>query len=228
MRNDVRENLTTAKQMEAQGMDANEIWLATGWFRGVEGQWKYMISDRPSMVKISAQALYEESKDQEGRREYTLEEVLHHPELFQTFPELKSIPVTTHNGEGTMVQVIEGKYKMQIDPEYPIMNSPTPDGMLTGMILHETQHIIQKMSGFAQGGNIHAALFIAEEALDLAPDDPKVAALKKSLPGTYTAESRVKWKPDWFRTCAPTMRLTKFRSIKWMWHPKTRYWPLVM
>ena len=81
-----------------------------------------------------------------------------------------------------MVQVIEGKYKMQIDPEYPIMNSPTPDGMLTGMILHETQHIIQKMSGFAQGGNVHAALFIAEEALDLAPDDPKVAALKKESP----------------------------------------------
>lgn len=182
MRSDVRENLTTAKQMEQQGMDANEIWLATGWFRGVEGQWKYMIADRPAMVKISAQALFEEAQDPEGRKEYTLDEILYHPELFATFPELKTIPVTTHKGEGTMVQVMDGKYKMQIDPEYPVLTSPTPDGMMTGMILHETQHIIQRVSGFAQGGNVNAALFIAEEALDLAPDDPKVAALKKQSP----------------------------------------------
>ena len=40
-----KESLSTAKEMEKNGADAETIWQKTGWFRGADGKWRWEIDD---------------------------------------------------------------------------------------------------------------------------------------------------------------------------------------
>ena len=63
--------------MEQQGIDRDQIWKTTGWWK-LGNDWKFEIDDSLTDVKI-----------EDG----TLDEVLAHPQLFKSYPGIAKIRV---------------------------------------------------------------------------------------------------------------------------------------
>ena len=151
LKEEVRNNLDVARDMETNGIDADEIWNATGWFRGVDSQWRYMIGDNQARVRASASILARQRAA--GDTKMTLGDILHHPALFDEMPELRTVPVILTDNQN--LGVVQDS-RIEIDPEYVAKNYPDPDGAITGILLHETQHIIQHQMGFSYGGSVQS------------------------------------------------------------------------
>lgn len=195
-------NLAVAKEMEEAGKTAKEIWIATGWERGVDGKWRYEIQDLSSL-DLKPIDLANESVN--GKiwidNEITLGELFHDNDLFKAYPELRDIKLgfvyfddirTTgeyHSDSKTIFlpkqslgQVVLfdkdtantlKSRKAQEKAEFVkgVKNfldyiSETKKIAATGKegfnikfgnvaetIVHEIQHAIQDIEGFAKGGN---------------------------------------------------------------------------
>lgn len=83
---------------------------------------------------------------------YNLEDIFYHEELFRAYPQLKgdNVKVKFENLgfflKGVAKDLENGKFEI-------IINSlPHPD-TVRSTILHEVQHVVQSLSGFARGGN---------------------------------------------------------------------------
>lgn len=121
-----KEALARAQDMEGQGVDPAEIWRETGWGRGVDGQWRFEIDDRPARLR--------------GNRG-SLGQSFEHPELYDAYPQLRGYsfdreglsPGTRGTFHGASIKVKPG----------PGAKSTT---------LHETQHAVQDAEGLARGG----------------------------------------------------------------------------
>ena len=82
------------------------------------------------------------------RGEATLADVLRHPELFNAYPQLRDVGVRF----GDLPAAHAGRYSPQ-NNEITLNNlRPEP---YEQTVLHETQHRIQDIEGFAQGSNLH-------------------------------------------------------------------------
>jgi len=92
----------------------------------------------------------------------TLEDVLHHPELFKSYPELKGIKVKP-------VSLFEtGTYHGAYFPdtkEIYLDRSSHPE-QLRSTLLHEVQHAIQHIEGFVPGTNPTAMRPYVKKALE--------------------------------------------------------------
>lgn len=130
--------LRAAQFMEDQGATAKEVLEKTGWFRGAEGKWRFEIPDEAAKVKSTESATYG-----------SLASHLEHPELYKAYPQLAKID--TMLGKGAK----QGVFR-QGGREY----EPTPSIRAQGItpeeqrstLLHEAQHAIQHIEGFAPGG----------------------------------------------------------------------------
>lgn len=127
--------LETARQMEEQEVSAETIRQQTGWFRGMDGKWRFEIDDSQSRVR-------------ETDLVYTkLGDVLEHDELFEAYPDLQDIDVFfTIMGEGT-----RAKYDPKgrsIDINSNLKGKPDE---IRKAILHELQHDTQYREGFTKG-----------------------------------------------------------------------------
>src|SRR5690606_14357852 len=49
--------LEMAQEMERAERNVFEIWQATGWFRGADGEWRFEIPDRDARLKMRAEKL---------------------------------------------------------------------------------------------------------------------------------------------------------------------------
>lgn len=115
------------------------IRLTTGWEKGVDGKWRYETPDG----KLLGQAL-KDTKDGYGSSfEAKLSQVIDDDKLFQSYPELKTIKVEFKSGK------TEGSYN---DSEKKITVSSSAEDKLS-VLIHEIQHAIQDIEGFAKGGN---------------------------------------------------------------------------
>jgi hypothetical protein len=173
-----KEALKTAQEMLAKGASREDVLKETGWFKQ-HGDWKYEIPDDvaafneeafprdvgmqgfmddyarehygvdsvlklpPHSEKRSAAMKY--GLDQaEARRTKPVSEVIEHPELYSSYDDIGQ----TRMGPDRNANLgFSGSYK---DNEIGI--SPrNPDKLSTG--LHELQHKVQEVEGFAPGGN---------------------------------------------------------------------------
>ncbi len=167
------DNLNVAREMEQSGKDAKTIRLATGWERGADGKWRYEIPDGTFRHEgfISNSDLLEfrelERKFIDGditegeqarlkeltpivretRKPSRLSDFYDAPELYAAYPELADISVKFQDryGEG------KGSYS-------PSENTISLDMDLRGdaaktVLVHEIQHAIQRIEGFARGGS---------------------------------------------------------------------------
>lgn len=159
--------LAKAQKLETAGMSPNDIWLQTGWYKNPkDGQWRFEISDRNSELNFS-------SLGQKGLSDkfkvyvppdagLTVGDVLKHPELYKTYPELADIniyPIPTKYESEFLGYT--GEYQ---DKPFIAMNPQSPESF-RAVLLHELQHLVQKKEGFATGGNPLTAL--SEELPDL-------------------------------------------------------------
>ncbi|MDR2566784.1 MAG: hypothetical protein LBC97_12185 [Bifidobacteriaceae bacterium] len=137
--------------------EAEDIRAETGWFKWVDGQWRYEINDFVSGPAI-ARADPSESFGQVLREKYgtrmlthlTVKDLLRHPTLFAVYPELKDIPVQVYDGIGAALVTARRKIDfIEIGTENPI-------GRLHSTLLHELQHAIQSLEGHAHGTSTEA------------------------------------------------------------------------
>lgn len=134
--------LKEAKALDKIGAPDEAIRRETGWSKGADKKWRYEIDDSKAKLKTDDSVVH-------GK----LGDVLDHPELFSAYPELAekvwvngqhspAIDSTT----GSLQKIGESiGYRMEA-------SGKSPDEMLSA-ILHETQHGIQNVEGFAGGGN---------------------------------------------------------------------------
>jgi hypothetical protein len=125
----IKDNLSSAREMELAGKDAKTIRIATGWEKGADKKWKF---------EISSGKLKGEPRTVEGK----LSDLLDNKELFEMYPQLKDVNVSLRlNGLGT------GNYSL---------TGITVNGGMRDMLSilnHEVQHVIQHIEGFARGAN---------------------------------------------------------------------------
>ncbi len=145
------DNLSVAREMEAEKKDAKAIKMATGWERGADGKWRYEVGDVRfydglqlinSSVKTEATLddLLEDNKDKEA--------------LFASYPSLKNMPVVLEDmGYKGAGEYNYGKGTIRLNT-YLLTDD---DGYFTKpaveILNHEIQHAIQKIEGFARGGS---------------------------------------------------------------------------
>ena len=133
--------LAEAEELEAQGATSEEIRQQTGWFKSYDGKRRYEIDDS-KMVFLGA----------EVGKETTLGKVIKHDELFEAYPQLKKVKFIADSSM---------KGKADYDPESDLIRYPAAlvsgknlDKEWSKILIHEIQHAIQEIEGFAQGTNV--------------------------------------------------------------------------
>ena len=129
---------------------AKTIWNATGWFRGADGQWKYelpygnIITDAFNNLKNNI------TRDKNGNdfiESMPLSSIFDAPQLFDAYQSLRSLPVTFEHTTWT-----SGAYLDDNGIVVNIKHINNPD-TVRELLIHEIQHWIQEVEGFAYGGN---------------------------------------------------------------------------
>lgn len=128
------------------------VWEKTGWFKGIDGHWRFEIPDDRARLKLQnfdnlgdKYEVAEKIPLAQGYKMATLEDVLDHPELFAMYPQLKDIKVRSEIGSNHAGSYRHSSKTMTLLPQ--------PETEMTSTMLHEVQHAIQSHEGFAKGGS---------------------------------------------------------------------------
>jgi len=139
--------LDIASQMNQRGKSAGEIRRDTGWFLGPDDKWRYEIDDSKAKIKnIKVDSLGI------GERHTTLSEIFEHKELFKAYPELKNtlinimIDKNMQNPGGSFTPGL-----FDLEPQIDIRGKNIKEAK--EHLIHEIQHSIQGIEGFARGGS---------------------------------------------------------------------------
>lgn len=137
----------SALQMEAEGLDPDDIRLATGWFRNpYDKMWRYEVADENARMT-------QKFKDLPEGKSIPLLEALDHPELFTAYPDLIGIKVSKERDRWDFWRSTQGWFNPKTNTLNITPYSKDPESTL----LHEVQHWIQEHEGFATGGNLEIA-----------------------------------------------------------------------
>jgi hypothetical protein len=200
------DNLSVAREMEAEKKDAKAIKMATGWERGADGKWRYEIADMKEFdrngnllyrknhpdyaryielldkedanlfeggeaLTVEERAEFETlSKKYESDKfggekldnNHTLEAYVDAPELFKAYPELKNVGLRFENTGGNEIasyRYISSVFDVDKDDVGEIVvntgkvSKNTRTREVKSAVLHEMQHAIQEIEGFAGGGS---------------------------------------------------------------------------
>ena len=176
------EAMDALKALKEGDREANaKLKAETGWFRDVAGHIQREIPDTNATVSDEfatnaaawsdpdlAKTLYKAGKNKD---EFTLGEVLHHPGLYEAYPDpmLKDIKVILKPGkdDNSFGAFNPGKssFKDGIDPDATIILNPRAlrnmakktgipfKDAFTSTLLHEVQHLIQYKENWPLGGS---------------------------------------------------------------------------
>jgi hypothetical protein len=164
----VQDNLVVAKEMEAQGKPAKDIFLATGWQRdsGDKNKWKYETNYNwiLRLFKNYDQAL---PLFQKGT---TLGELFSlpafegvEPAFIKAYPQLKDLKIQVRD-------YVDGLSYNPFTETISIDSEIVGDKTYSINLVHEIQHAIQKIEGFARGGDPRAAFEDMQLYKDIAKD----------------------------------------------------------
>lgn len=131
---------------------AKKIKIATGWERGADGKWRYEVPD----VEVNQNAMFTFKDD--GSAVTILSSLVNSEELFAAYPELEDMPVVFREMEpGLEGGYYDGLRQIHLSDVFLRRENP---GLNTKQeisgedtIVHEIQHAIQDIEGFARGGH---------------------------------------------------------------------------
>lgn len=176
-----RERLLEAKNLVRSMIPIDKVYSVTGWALSTnDGKWRTNIADNEA--KIINTNLF----DYEGKHLYVptgqnindilpvlknpsrakssgykgrLIEVFNHPTLFNYYPRLALMPIVYWYGK----QSNSENFYFSPDERggYIVINGSERSGDSLSILLHEIQHYIQNQEGFATGGNLFLAKFVA-------------------------------------------------------------------
>ena len=148
--------LFEAIDMELNDATENDIWKKTGWFRGIDGQWKFELydGDFDLNMDIIRQMRRDFGRNKKQTLSTTLGDILvGADELFANYPQLKNVPVSfARLGDG-----IEGRVTNEdgalLSAKYlnKVTRSFNTQYELLSTVMHEVQHLIQNIENFAAG-----------------------------------------------------------------------------
>lgn len=167
------DNLSVAREMETAGKSPKEIRLATGWERGADNKWRYEIPD----LNIKRENVYDETgkliaiptakqwfeyhnRNNESLQPLYLkdfkptEKEIDEAEflgdelskIIDIYPELGEIRIIVHPKEKSIAQAF-------YSPKLRLISFREDSRSFDEDFIHEIQHAIQKIEGFAYGGN---------------------------------------------------------------------------
>lgn len=152
-----------AEELLAKGASPEEVWKKTGLFKGLDEKWRFEIPSQKANLTAAADTIRTIPSHIFEKSSPTgvignLENVLHHPELYKAYPELKDMKVA-------LVRDKTAKWWGEFDPSIDKItinlesvgkgrrgNVP-PAEVVKRILLHEVQHMIQKKEGFFPGTN---------------------------------------------------------------------------
>jgi hypothetical protein len=135
--------LDVARRMEADGVDADRIWRETGWGRGADGDGRFEIDDSGAQV-----ATLEDDPPVVGR----VADAVRHGDLTTAYPEVANsrYSAVVPSREGRNVVAAWGGRPGDPDQPGQLYIALRADGARTNT-LHELQHGVQAIEGFARG-----------------------------------------------------------------------------
>ena len=144
-----------AAQMERQGASPEQIWSATGTWRGPDGNWRQEIGDDKTKFRddFAKRGLTEENKFQYPPAK-PLAEALSAPELTAAYPEMQSLSVNARKLPDWVPDSSNsgGELTTMTDRPVGIFAYNKTEGGALDTTAHELQHVVQKLEGFAPGG----------------------------------------------------------------------------
>lgn len=126
--------LEVAKKMQQEGKSEIEIWERTGWFIGLDNKWGFEINPSVDFTK--------DYNHMPAQSPFQLAQILDNKDLFQAYPQLKTMSVYFKNSGNGSWYHLRDKYII-IDSKYETQALP--------MLYHEIQHAIQDIESFATG-----------------------------------------------------------------------------
>lgn len=131
------QTLREAQEMQKAGADMESIRKATGWHLGMEGKWRFEIDDSGMQLRGDAADLSDYT---------TLGELVDAPELFEAYPQLKDVRLAFADLE-------DGERGYFNSGDNTIVLSEELRGAPEDTLVHEIQHAIQDVEGFASGAS---------------------------------------------------------------------------
>lgn len=185
--------LDTAQRRIKAGEDAETVRQETGWFRGVDGKWRFEIND------ADASLINMREDDGAGHRATYLADILDHPALFAAYPALRSMDVVISFSPGSRQRGMfeEGSPGDDLtfgrSPQITVEASTKDDALR--VLLHEIQHGIQNIEGFATGGSSAAIEMLEEKTPD---PDFAIGLMKwnRELHGLGYPPDKLMWEED--------------------------------
>lgn len=156
--------LSRAIIMESEGKDMEAIRQKTGWYLWNDKKWRFEIDDSKMTMKERDVLSWGTREDMKaGNRTSTLlSDLIDHPELFKAYPQLERVSVSfvpDMKGGSYRSKADSGGWVETIEVGY---DRKTGD-MSKETLLHEIQHAVQEIEGFARGGSLSTAKnYIAE------------------------------------------------------------------
>lgn len=145
--------LYRAQKMASEGADRQAIWNETGWFQGPDKKWRFEIDDSKAELHSKAlDALTE--RGSYGASQRSAVGTMHHDPLYAAYPPLRQIDVDARYNSS--LRDYAGRYENPTGrPKIHIEANALagPDGV-PSLLLHELQHPIQHIEGFARGANL--------------------------------------------------------------------------
>ena len=165
------DNLDIAKAMTKAGETPAKIRIATGWELGTDGEWKYEIQEG----NIDTHALRIALRQNAGNIPFsiTLRTLYNNEELFKAYPELIKLRVEfTDKLEPDTLGFYEHDI---IDPSksYIAIGIQKNTKAMQSTLIHEIQHAVQFIEGFAEGGYDFDALLDGDTAINIAKKELK-------------------------------------------------------
>jgi hypothetical protein len=131
-------SLMTADRSLKQGAPREAVRKQHGWFTGMDDKYRYEISDHKAKLLPT------------DKKTIRLDKALQHDELFAAYPHLRKLPVTRK-----MSFTSGGSYNPKTG-EIEINPLGSKKGILSNL-LHEVQHAVQEVEGFATGSSLSMA-----------------------------------------------------------------------
>lgn len=148
------DNLANAEARIAAGEDAEVVRQETGWHQGVDGKWRFEIDDSGAklLTESSNPDKFKNVFDEAARKKngVKLSQVLSHPALFEAYPSIKKVRVIIDDESDS--EAAFNPSDMAIAIKTPTGSSKSTKSTLSA-IIHEIQHAIQEVEGFAKGGD---------------------------------------------------------------------------
>ena len=144
-----------------------------GWFKAPDGAWRYEINDSDAIIDLEM-TKFENSMFGNSRM-LPLDQVLDHPQLFEAYPELRIYSVTRDPELFDPKELSQGWF----DPNTRIINITPYSRNPESTLIHEVQHAVQDIEGFAPGGNPEQAIQDMPEDLLLTGADRLVQHLRQ-------------------------------------------------